>query len=250
MSDNPYAAPQTDSSPAAGSYHQVTSPYGPYRDLRMLRNIIVLLFTVWIALRVTIIILNQQALGFLSSARKFDQAEDKQIETINQLQGLNVNLTNAGIGLGLVTIAIIVFWCIWTNLSTRNAWLFGIADHSIRRGTGEVTPGWAVGSHFIPILNLWKPVEAVNFVRNKLGSGKPSGMLLAAWWGFWIMGILASQVARLYGREVSAFQNLEQQLRINSVLAGVIILAGISATLVAIKFTNAQHRRAKRMGIL
>lgn len=57
------------------------------------------------------------------------------------------------------------------------------------------TPGWAVGYWFIPFANLVKPYHVVRNVISELGGESAvSAARLQAWWAFWILGNIASQV--------------------------------------------------------
>jgi hypothetical protein len=54
-----------------------------------------------------------------------------------------------------------------------------------------ISPGWAVGSYFVPILNLFRPYQAMREIwlaSNFRGNwhGEPSPGLLIAWWALWI----------------------------------------------------------------
>jgi hypothetical protein len=58
--------------------------------------------------------------------------------------------------------------------------------------------GWAIGSWFVPILNLWRPKQIVNDIWRAGGDNaadKEPGGLLLSWWTLWIVGGVASQVA-------------------------------------------------------
>lgn len=59
------------------------------------------------------------------------------------------------------------------------------------------TPGWAVGSYFIPIVNLWKPYQAMKEIWKASSSpanwqGAPSGALLGIWWFLWLLSTFAN----------------------------------------------------------
>ena len=61
------------------------------------------------------------------------------------------------------------------------------------------TPGWAVGWHFVPIANLYKPFDAMRQIWNashsggsNLDRGEP---LLVYWWGLWVLTGIASYFA-------------------------------------------------------
>jgi len=61
-----------------------------------------------------------------------------------------------------------------------------------------VSPGWAVGYWFIPIMNLYRPFEAVKALfkacaQQAGGDGKPAAgeQLLGAWWGMFLVSNVA-----------------------------------------------------------
>jgi hypothetical protein len=70
----------------------------------------------------------------------------------------------------------------------------------------EFTPGWAVGFFFVPVMNLWKPYEAMKDLW--AASHDPErwralspGDLVSVWWFLWVVGNLAGTVVlRLTGR--------------------------------------------------
>jgi hypothetical protein len=83
----------------------------------------------------------------------------------------------------------------WIYLATANA-------HAISNEM-TVTPGWAVGSYFIPILNLFKPFQGMKetWLASHHGSNwhaEPTPGLLIVWWTLWLAtNILANIVFRL-----------------------------------------------------
>jgi hypothetical protein len=55
-----------------------------------------------------------------------------------------------------------------------------------------ISPGWAVCSYFIPIVNLFKPYQAMREIwlaSHFRGNwhGEPSPSLVSGWWGLWIV---------------------------------------------------------------
>lgn len=65
------------------------------------------------------------------------------------------------------------------------------------------TPGWAVGWHFVPIANFYKPFDAMRQIWNashgggrELDRGAP---LLVYWWGVWVLTGIASWLAFRHG---------------------------------------------------
>ena len=62
------------------------------------------------------------------------------------------------------------------------------------------TPGWAVGSFFIPILNLFRPYQAM---RDLLKASRqparwrsvPDSPVVSLWWALWLIGYVVHRVA-------------------------------------------------------
>ncbi len=54
-----------------------------------------------------------------------------------------------------------------------------------------VTPGWAVGRFFVPVINLWKPFQGVAEIWRAsvdpvAPDDVPTPVLLRLWWGLWL----------------------------------------------------------------
>ncbi len=64
----------------------------------------------------------------------------------------------------------------------------------------KFTPGWSVGWFFVPIVNLWKPYQAMKEIfkasKNPADwTGQMTPSILGWWWGFWIISGYLSQVS-------------------------------------------------------
>ncbi len=76
--------------------------------------------------------------------------------------------------------------------------------HVNARGLGAtnltITPGWAVGWFFVPIMNLWKPFNAMKELwqasqnPDAWESETPSN-LLTAWWTMWLLSNVLAQTS-------------------------------------------------------
>ena len=71
--------------------------------------------------------------------------------------------------------------------------------HQLDAPDAQMSPGWAVGWYFVPIANLFKPVEGMRQIvdasyrqAGKTAVDTPS---LALWWGTWIAGSVVGNVA-------------------------------------------------------
>jgi hypothetical protein len=104
----------------------------------------------------------------------------------------------ASVVLLVLLVALIVVWCLWTYRVVKNSYALG-AKHL------DCTPGWAVGSFFIPILNLFRPCQAIS--QAWTWSGMPGrhgrldrsgGWLVITWWVTWMgLGTLINMVGKV-----------------------------------------------------
>lgn len=117
------------------------------------------------------------------------------------------------------------------------------------------TPGWAVGSFFIPFLNLFRPYQAAReievysnpeFDGGRFASDVGGSGLLKLWWTLWIAGNI---ISRLSGR-MSDAKGVEAQIAGNCVEAFssvLIVLAGFVLIALIRKITNDQDASAERV---
>ena len=76
----------------------------------------------------------------------------------------------------------------------------------------EFTPGWSVGWYFIPLLNLWKPYQAMKQIWQASADPadwqlKTTPALLGWWWASWVAYSLlgnASFRAQMRGEDIDA----------------------------------------------
>lgn len=85
----------------------------------------------------------------------------------------------------VVFITTIVLVCMWFHLAAR---------HALARGASmEVqTPAAAVGSWFIPFVNLARPF---NLVRNMLSSAGLDAGAVSAWQALWVIGNISANIS-------------------------------------------------------
>lgn len=98
---------------------------------------------------------------------------------IDALQSYDaVSLLLAGVT-SLITIAAGVCWLIWQHRAASS-----VPPAALRR-----SPGWHVGSWFIPVVAWWFPFQNVKDIVR--GANAPvSGGLLGGWWALWIASSL------------------------------------------------------------
>ncbi|HLJ57351.1 MAG TPA: DUF4328 domain-containing protein [Chthonomonadaceae bacterium] len=91
----------------------------------------------------------------------------------------------AGLAQMALYITAIVLWCIWVYRANTNVRAFGAQGLTF-------TPGWAFGWHFVPIMNLFRPYQAMAELwrASRMPSNWTSVTGLAtvqAWWALWIV---------------------------------------------------------------
>lgn len=156
----------------------------------------------------------------------------------------------------LVFIATAVLFSMWIYRASRNLRALGIPKQTL-----EYSPGWAVGSFFVPILNLFVPFRAVKEIWVKsdpnLDSAinfSPQGSAIPAfigwWWASWIIFNIAS---RIVSRFSSRAETPEQILIAAKLEIGTYILniaAATFAVLLVHSIDARQEARSKRITLL
>jgi hypothetical protein len=160
----------------------------------------------------------------------------------------------AGIFHIIVLITTIIVFLVWEHRANSNLRALGLLDP-------EFSSRWAVGSWFVPFLNLVVPFQIVRYIWRKSDpetvemNGGFSGwnysgageFTLKAWWGFWIG---ASVVGRLSGRISLRAEELSEYTFAGQVSIFASLLAAIAAFLAisVVRGVNArQEERYKRM---
>lgn len=150
-----------------------------------------------------------------------------------------------------IYVATVVFFLMWLyrahgNLRAFNPWVR--TDHSA---------GWAIGSFFIPFVNLVIPYRAVKEVWQK--SGAPDEAFLSepnppgffpVWWLFWLLASISSNISM----RVAFNENVPESTAtiISIVAGGLFIVAAVFAYLVvdAIDKRQAETSEKLRLGKL
>ncbi|MFF4222042.1 DUF4328 domain-containing protein [Streptomyces sp. L500] len=147
-----------------------------------------------------------------------------------------------------------VLWVIWFRRVRLNAEVFA-------PGTHRFGSGWAVGSWFTPVVNLWFPKQMANDIYRASAPGGPQSApkgLLNAWWVLWIAANVLSTVgdgmssvasARLRrplaGSDwESAVELLNSSLAVSGFSALLLLADTVLALLVVRQLTRMQEQRA------
>jgi len=148
----------------------------------------------------------------------------------------------------IIYLATVVFFLMWLyraydNLRAFNGW--SRLDYS---------PGWAVGSFFIPFVNLVVPYRAVKEVWQK--SGLPDEALLAEprapswfplWWLLWLLSTFAGNISL----RASFNENVPQQTAtIISIFASALsVVAALLAYVVVDLIDDRQEETSAKVGL-
>jgi hypothetical protein len=120
----------------------------------------------------------------LLSRGSFSQSEGQANDTRQQIIGL--------VYLLIYVITVIVF-AMWIFRANHNVRALGAQDM-------RITPGWAVGYFFVPIVNLWRPYQAMKDLWRASKSPtawhdiSPSS-ILGLWWTLWIASNVLGQAS-------------------------------------------------------
>jgi hypothetical protein len=104
-------------------------------------------------------------------------------------------------------------------------------------------PGWAVGSWFVPILNLFRPKQIANDIwRGSDPDDARIPMFVHLWWVFWLSSTVGGNA---YGRMAEDTIEQERSATIVLVVTNVAeILAGVLAILLVRRITRREEARA------
>ena len=145
-----------------------------------------------------------------------------------------------------IYVATVVFFLMWLYRVNENLRAFNPA------GTIEYSGGWAVGSFFIPFVNLVVPYRAVREVWQK--SGPAEEAMFAApsppatfpiWWTFWLLSTFSANISL----RVSLNENFDESTAtiISMIAGGFSILAAVFAYLVVDEIDKRQEATSETL---
>jgi Domain of unknown function (DUF4328) len=178
--------------------HMITATT-PYRSGHVRAQALTALLAAGVVFNVISILLTTALIASGRAARVISEEED-----IGALE-----LLELGFGLLqlLVTVATVVLFCMWLYRAAQNLTALGNPRQAV-----EYSPGWAVGSFFVPFVNLVVPYRATKEVwaksapevttDNYVAPHEPSApAYMKLWWAFWLVSIFVNNAAgRMYLR--------------------------------------------------
>lgn len=146
-----------------------------------------------------------------------------------ELTGPEALMSLFALGLMVVNIvahiATIIFFLMWLHRVYKNLTALNVQGL-------QASPGWAVGYWFIPIANLFKPLQIVNEVYHSSNSenlnkgysfsDNSTIMLTGFWWACWLVSGFARRIAGSIERAAKDVTNVSILFDMISVGVGVI----------------------------
>ncbi len=169
----------------------------------------------------------------------------------DNIGGLVAALLLMGLGLLqiLILITTIVFFLMWLYRSYENLRAFGNPPNTI-----DYSSGWAVGSFFVPFVNLVVPYRAIKELWRKsepynlqsFGAVSPPAWF-PLWWAFWLISNIADNA---YFRLTWRGNASRETLGIVGIAAdGLGIIAAILAVVVIGEIDQRQQAASKSMAL-
>lgn len=241
MEENPYAPPIATANPPLLTSQPGTSPYGAYREVGGLKIAILIFLGIGVSISAYQIFL----VTALNEIYANPDTPDATLQAETELLSSSQQLSYIDIGIFVITV---ILWCFWKNLSCKNAWLFQATGNQNGRHpmmSGETfTPGWAVGYYFVPILLLWKPFQAMAFIRNQMAEVLNIGPLLGLWWTAWLSMRISSVYFTRNSDSITTIEGIISYNQGIAILSGITIVASVLAAAVIFTLSAAQLKLA------
>jgi hypothetical protein len=237
---NPYASPAiiTDASLESVSRGRPVT-IAPYLSPRPRSNFTTLFLILSIVANIGI------ALSLMFTQSLLQQMAAGSQPTAAEIATDTTRLGFCSVSLITVRIIAVIGFMFWTYRVARNLPALGTEDP-------EYSPGWTVGFYFIPILNLFRPYQAMLEVW--IGSSpkqldwkeksQVSVPLLSVWWGVWLASAF---VGRMLQGMAQGERGVDELLTHNYLVIAVVLLLEIPRDLLSIwlvrTVTAAQEQR-------
>ena len=166
------------------------NPKAEYRDLGTLVRWLKVTLLVFTILALLGIWSGSLEISLLEEMRSGYEATESEVEASDSRQAL------VGMLQFLAFLSTAILFGRWIFLSNQNARALGAKNM-------EFSPGWSVGWYFVPVLNLWRPYQAMKeiFRVSHLGFGNEQvDRILApvtsdikipgvvrSWWALWVV---------------------------------------------------------------
>jgi len=203
----------------------VSTAPAPYLLERARRAIIVL----WLAVAVNALTIPADVFGLVAVDRGLEATTEAQVVTADDLLAASdlVDVV-AGVAYLAVTIGGAVAFLMWFH-----------RGHRLLREAGHVTrytPAWAVGSWFVPFVNLVVPKRAANDLWRAGAHDRVPG-LLHWWWAMWLIaGFVGNAVGRAF-LDIETLEDYQPAYAVDIVASVLYVVAALLAIAVVRRTT-------------
>jgi len=233
---NPYSSPAAPNEPSFDATQSAVGVKHPFDSAGPRATFAVAMLGISIfldALSMISSMMQVQLLNQISQGRDFTDAELDMNDGREALIGL------AGIVCYLVTATAFLFWF---HRVHRNLPALGATNL-------KYSPGWAVGSFFIPILNLFRPFQIMKEVweHSLSSSAHRFSSLVGLWWAAWIIANIVGQIGFRLAMNAESVDTLIAGTWATAFQCLVSIVAGVLAIQVVRSITRMQEDRFDNM---
>jgi len=170
--------------------------------------------------------------------------------TISDLDASDTRQAISGFAFLVTLILGAIFFIRWFHAAYKN--LRVLDQPKLRFGDG-----WAIGSWFVPILNLWRPKQIANDIWRGSDPNAPRGIgewknypvapLLGLWWAAWIVtNVLGNFVGRLWLEGDDTADDIRTADYVDLVSSVAEIVAAVLAILVVRAITRRENDLSTR----
>lgn len=135
-------------------------------------------------------------------------------------------------------ITCVVAFLMWKFRANHNA--AAIAGRPL-----EISPGWSVGWYFVPIMNLFRPFQAMKEIYQASAPRHASTALVTAWWTLWIISNFAGQLSMRLGLRAETVGDLRASMLLDIVIGLIDLPLCIVAILLVRRISAMQRERVE-----
>lgn len=177
-----------------------------------------------------------------------DRVAAGQVVTTTELEANERRQAAVGILLIGLWIASAVVFIRWFSAAYRNLGAFGLAP--------RFKTGWAIGSWFVPFLNLWRPKQIANDIWRGSDPELPSHVdpwsrpvptVLGLWWAAWVIGLFVGRGALRSSFSATTAEEFRTAAIVDIVGLTINIAAAVLAVVFVRQATARQEARAARV---
>jgi hypothetical protein len=188
----------------------------------------------WIMLGITIIDMASLAWQYILVSAAQNDLGSADMEAINVSDTLRQIVVVVNL---IIFILAIIFFILWFRRAYYNL-------HELPWHNARYTEGWAAGSWFVPVINLWWPYQIMvdiwrgtqNTLRERLGEPQPV-TIIGWWWALRLTSSFFSQIAARVTGDANGIDELITATKLEF-FSDIMMIPAIIITIVMIQRTS------------